>query len=155
MPSVVSGCRGRRTGRIVRRSSWNRITISIPDRNQERRHPMRVEDLGVFTVLAETQSLRRAADKVGLTQSAITKILHRLETEFELPLVERHTRGVALTPAGRILLERASALKNAVGDLKTEMLALKSAKLGTIRVGTIPALLETTFLPLLPRLLAR
>src|SRR5258705_724606 len=115
---------------------------------------MRLEDLQVYSVLAETENLRRTADKVGMTQSAITKILRRLETEFDLALVERHARGVALTQAGRILLERAVILKSAIGDLRTEMSALKSAELGTVRLGTIPPRLETTLLPLFPRLLS-
>ena len=116
---------------------------------------MRLEDLQVFSVLAETGNLRRAAGKVGLTQSAVTKVLHRLEEEFGLPLVERGPRGVTLSAAGRALLDRAVPLRTAVADLRTEMQALKSAKTGTVRIGTIPALLETTFLPVLTRSLSR
>jgi len=79
---------------------------------------MRLEDLQVFSVLAQLGNLRRTADKVGLTQSAVTKVLHRLEAELGLPLVERRTRGAVLTPAGTTLLERATALGSAVKDLR-------------------------------------
>ncbi len=116
---------------------------------------MRFEDLQVFSVVADCGNLRRAAEKVGLTQSAVTKTLHRLETEFGVPLVERRTRGVVLSAAGTLLLGRAVSLRTAVTDLRAEMLAIKSARSGTVRIGTIPALLETTLMPVLARFLAR
>src|SRR5215813_3460194 len=75
---------------------------------------MRIEDLRVFAVLAETRSLHRAAQKTGLTQSAVTKILQRLEAEFEIQLVDRSGRGIELTSAGRVLLERVADVRESV-----------------------------------------
>jgi DNA-binding transcriptional LysR family regulator len=116
---------------------------------------MRIEDLRVFAVLAETRSLHRAAQKTGLTQSAVTKILQRLEAEFELQLVDRGGRGIDLTSAGRILLERATEVRESVAQTYAEMAAAKSASAGKIRIGVVPALLESALLPMVARFTTR
>ncbi|MGO4327165.1 LysR family transcriptional regulator [Cupriavidus sp. 2TAF22] len=112
---------------------------------------MRIEDLRVFSVLAEARSLHRAAQKLGLTQSTVTKILQRLEAEFEVRLVDRGGRGVELTYAGRVLLERIADVRESVAQTYAEMSAVKSASAGRIRLGVVPALLESALLPMVAR----
>ncbi len=116
---------------------------------------MRIEDLRVFAVLAETRSLHRAAQKTGLTQSAVTKILQRLEAEFEIQLVDRGGRGIELTAAGRVLLERSADVRESVAQTYAEMAAAKSASAGKIRIGVVPALLESALLPMVARYTTR
>lgn len=60
-----------------------------------------------FLVLAQTQSITGAADRVGLTQPALSKLLRRLEQDVGAPLFERHRRGISLTPEGETLLKHA------------------------------------------------
>src|ERR1700751_5018482 len=110
---------------------------------------MRIEDLHVFSVLAQTRNLHRVAQKTGLTQSAVSKILQRLEAEFDTRLVDRKDRGVDLTAAGRVLVERAADVGASVAQTYAEMAAAKSASVGKIRIGVVPALLESTLLPTL------
>ncbi|WP_370678903.1 LysR family transcriptional regulator [Comamonas sp. GB3 AK4-5] len=112
---------------------------------------MRIEDLRVFTALAETGNLHRAAQKSGMTQSAVTKLVQRLEAEFDIQLINRGGRGVELTPAGQVLLERAAAVRDSVAQTYAEMAVARSASSGRIRVGTVPTLLETVFAPLMAR----
>ncbi|MFM0123842.1 LysR family transcriptional regulator [Paraburkholderia sp. RL18-101-BIB-B] len=109
---------------------------------------MRIEDLRVFSVLAETRNLHRVAQKTGLTQSAVSKIVQRLEAEFEIQLVDRRGRGVDLTGAGRVLVERAADIRASVAQTYAEMAAAKSASTGKIRIGVVPALLESALLPI-------
>ncbi|SPB17779.1 LysR family transcriptional regulator [Caballeronia novacaledonica] len=116
---------------------------------------MRIEDLRVFSVLAETRNLHRVAQKTGLTQSAVSKILQRLEAEFDTRLVDRKGRGVELTAAGRVLVERAADVGASVAQTYAEMAAAKSASAGKIRIGVVPALLESALLPTLARYTAR
>ncbi|REE23624.1 DNA-binding transcriptional LysR family regulator [Paraburkholderia sp. BL27I4N3] len=116
---------------------------------------MRIEDLHVFSVLAETRNLHRVAQKTGLTQSAVSKILQRLETEFDTRLVDRTGRGVELTAAGRVLVERAADVGASVAQTYADMSAAKSASAGKIRIGVVPALLESALLPILARYTAR
>jgi DNA-binding transcriptional LysR family regulator len=116
---------------------------------------MRIEDLRVFSVLAETRSLQRVAQKTGLTQSAVSKIVQRLEAEFGIQLLDRKGRGIELTTAGRVLLERAADIGDSVAQTYAEMAAAKSASAGQIRIGVVPALLESALSPVLARYTTR
>jgi DNA-binding transcriptional LysR family regulator len=116
---------------------------------------MRIEDLRVFSLLAQTRNLHRVAQKTGLTQSAVSKILQRLEAEFETQLVDRRGRGVELTAAGRVLIERAADVEASVAQTYAEMAAARSASAGKIRIGVVPALLESALLPVLARYTTR
>jgi DNA-binding transcriptional LysR family regulator len=116
---------------------------------------MRIEDLCVFSVLAETRNLHRVAQKTGLTQSAVSKIVRRLEAEFEIQLVDRRGRSVDLTAAGRVLVERAADIRASVAQTYAEMAAEKSASAGKIRIGVVPALLESALLPIVARYTTR
>ena len=60
-----------------------------------------------FMAIANSRSLRAAAASLGLTQPAISRSLQELEEELGVPLFERHSRGVMLTPAGEKYLARA------------------------------------------------
>lgn len=110
---------------------------------------MRLEDLRVFSTLAKSPSFHRAANKVGMTQSGVTKALQRLEGELGIVLVDRGAKGVVLTPAGQTLREMGESMLLAADDIHVQMAAIRSAEAGVVRVGTVPALLETTLLPLL------
>jgi DNA-binding transcriptional LysR family regulator len=116
---------------------------------------MRIEDLRVFAMLAQTRNLHRVAQKTGLTQSAVSKIVQRLEAEFDIRLVDRKGHGVELTTAGRVLVERAADIGASVAQTHAEMAAAKSASAGKIRIGVVPALLESALLPVLARYTAR
>ncbi|XAH24631.1 LysR family transcriptional regulator [Xylophilus sp. GW821-FHT01B05] len=112
---------------------------------------MRIEDAKIFLALAEQRNLRRTAERAGLTQSAVTKVLQRLEQEFGLKLAERGPGGLVLTDAGLLLRKRAASLVLSFDNLRKEMTAARSAQSGTVRIGTVPALLDSNVIPLLAR----
>lgn len=110
---------------------------------------MRIEDASVFLAIAEQSNVRRAAERSGLTQSAVTKVMQRLETEFGLKLAERGASGVVLTEAGQLLRAQAETLLTAYRGLCNEMSAAHSAQKGIVRIGIVPALLDVKLLPAL------
>ena len=57
-------------------------------------------DLTAFVVVAEARNFTRAAAKLGLSQSALSQIVRRLETRLGVRLLARTTRSVAATEAG-------------------------------------------------------
>lgn len=65
-----------------------------------------------FIAIAESQSIRGAARTLGMAQPALSRSLRELEKELGLPLLERHTTGVQLTPAGERFLIRARSSLN-------------------------------------------
>ena len=54
-------------------------------------------------------SMRAAADALNIAPSAVSRQIALLEQELAIPLIERHTRGIKPTEAGRLLIEYFSA----------------------------------------------
>lgn len=59
--------------------------------------------LAVFALVADAKSFRAAADRIGVTRSAVSQSIRKLEEKLGIALVARTTRSVALTEAGRRL----------------------------------------------------
>lgn len=75
--------------------------------------------LAVFCLVAEERSFRAAADRLGLTRSAVSQTIRKLEETLAIALVSRTTRSVALTEAGeRLYAETAPALAEMRGALE-------------------------------------
>lgn len=110
---------------------------------------MRLEDLEVFRAVHDTGSFQRAAQRVGLSQSAVTKVVRKLEDEFGLQLVEREARSAALTPAGCTLYRRALELGRLADATRSDMVGEAAALRGSIRLGVVPALLNSVATPVL------
>lgn len=104
-----------------------------------------------FAAVAEAGSVRAAAQMLNVAASAISRQIILLEKQFDLPLFERHGRGLTLTAAGEVLLR---GLKSAVqGHEATldHLNALRGLKRGRIRIATV----ESISVSALPDLLAR
>lgn len=81
----------------------------------------------VLLKLAELGSLKRAADAMGMTQSAVTQTLAYLEQLLEIPLFERHAKGVRPTPVCEDLLPVARQLFQGLAQ-GAEVLAVHQAE---------------------------
>ena len=107
------------------------------DRN--RKVPLRgarLRDLQAFVVVANTGSMSRAADELGLSQSAISQQIAELERVVGEALLERSTAGVATTAVGAALLRHANdALEALDAGLQAVALAADPGS-GEVRVGT-------------------
>src|ERR1700709_640112 len=68
---------------------------------------MELRHLRYFAAIAEEGSFTAAAERLWVAQPGLSTQIRRLETELGVRLFERHTRGVTLTPAGALFLERA------------------------------------------------
>ena len=110
-------------------------------------------DLTAFVVVAEEQSFTRAAAKLGISQSALSQIVRRLETRLGLRLLARTTRSVAPTDAGQRLLQ---TLQPALEDLDASIAALSELRAkpaGTIRISSVEHATEAYLWPVLKTLL--
>ncbi len=67
-------------------------------------------DLIKFLAVAETGAILSAADKLGITQPALSRVVARLERQFGGRLFDRMSTGVRLTPLGRVPTRGAGAL---------------------------------------------
>ena len=93
-----------------------------------------VRRLRIFVVVADEGSFTAAAQKLYLTQSAVSQQMSVLEREIGVSLLERLPRGVRLTPAGQILADRARAVQSELLALEHQMRALRDGP-QEIRVG--------------------
>ena len=104
-----------------------------------------------FDALYRLRSFRLAADEQGLTHSALTKSLQRLEAETGLNLFDRTTRQVMPTAAGERLAARARDLLRGMGDFEAEARALRGGMEGDLKIGASPQPAESLVIDALAR----
>jgi DNA-binding transcriptional LysR family regulator len=97
----------------------------------------RLRHLQVLVKLAELRNLKRCAEALGLSQPGVTQLLADLERLVELPLFERHSRGVRITPAGQALLPLAQRMLDTLADGSEALTALRHQGEGVVRVAAI------------------
>jgi DNA-binding transcriptional LysR family regulator len=98
---------------------------------------MDLRQLRYLVALADEGNFTRAAAREHIAQPALSQQLRKLEQELGLTLVERTTRRVALTEAGRLLTARARAILLDVEAAQAEMQALRGAYTGRVTVGAM------------------
>lgn len=106
---------------------------------------MRLENLHYFLAVAEESSVGRAAQRLGVTQPALTKGIQRLEQDLGLPLFERSAKGMTLTRAGISFLERMRPVALAMDDAIQEANEIRLGKAGKLRVGAAPQFADDLF----------
>jgi DNA-binding transcriptional LysR family regulator len=117
---------------------------------------MRRDDLGdltAFLAVAEERSFTRAAAKLGVSQSALSHTVRRLESRLGLRLLTRTTRSVAPTEAGERLLETLRPTFDEIDARLAALTALREKPAGTIRITTGDHAAESILWPVLARVL--
>ncbi len=96
---------------------------------------MNLRHLEHWLALADTGSFSRAAEKLHITQSALSRSIQALEEDLGGPLVDRVGKKNELTPLGRSVLERARRIVQEAQELKQGAALLQQGGLGSLRVG--------------------
>src|SRR5689334_15324897 len=96
---------------------------------------MDIAALQAFLAIAETGSFSRAAERIYLTQPAISKRIALLEEELGAKLFDRVGRGIQLTPAGQALAARARALLKDFDDVRRVITNLAGTIGGELRLA--------------------
>jgi DNA-binding transcriptional LysR family regulator len=105
-------------------------------------------DLRIFEAVARLGGMNRAAAELNTVQSNVTQRVRALEDELGSPLFERHSRGVALTPAGRRLLPYAARVRHLLDDARRAV-ADDGAPAGTLTIGSLETTAAVRLSPLL------
>jgi LysR family transcriptional activator of glutamate synthase operon len=98
---------------------------------------MELRQLRYLVALADEQHFTRAAAREHIAQPALSQQIRRLEQELGLALVERTTRRVTVTEAGRALVARARRILAEVEAAADEMQAFTGVRTGHVTVGTM------------------
>src|SRR3954462_6188010 len=96
---------------------------------------MELRHLRYFVAIAEERSFTRAAERLWIAQPGLSTQVRRLEAELGVKLFERHSRGVALTRAGELLLARARLALAAAEAATTIGQDLEVGAIGSMRLG--------------------
>jgi DNA-binding transcriptional LysR family regulator len=96
--------------------------------------------------VARTGSIRKAAEHLNVTSSAVNRRIMDLEDELGAPLFERRPRGVRLTAAGEVFVNYLREQSGDVERMKSQIEDLKGLRRGTVRIACSQAL-AVDFLP--------
>jgi DNA-binding transcriptional LysR family regulator len=96
---------------------------------------MNFDRLRTFRALAESLHFRKTADKLHISQSAVSQQISALEAELGVPLVERIGRRTFLTPAGKTLVDEANKVLTAVERAGEAVRAFGSGDVDRLRLG--------------------
>ncbi len=96
-----------------------------------------LEKLRLFLVVLEEGSLRRAADRLRISQSAITRQMQALELDLGGRVLERTSAGVRPTNAGKALADRAKTLLADYDSTMAEVRRLNRGESEQLRIGYI------------------
>jgi DNA-binding transcriptional LysR family regulator len=112
-------------------------------------------DLGFFSTLAACASLSAAARELGLTPAAVSKRLTQMEKRAGVPLVNRTTRRMMLTPEGEVYLAHARRILDEIDGLGEWLIGAKKRPQGLLRVNATPGFGRSHIAPLISRFVAR
>jgi DNA-binding transcriptional LysR family regulator len=110
---------------------------------------MDLGQLRAFVAIADTGGVSRAAEKLNMSQPALSRQLKSLEADLGVALFDREQRKLRLTSAGEDLLSRARALIVDAGVLRERAQALQSGTTGVLRLGATPPMIEALLAPFL------
>ncbi len=96
---------------------------------------METQHIKFLHSVAALGSISAAARELGMTQSALTKIVSRAEDIVGASLFERRSRGVDLTPFGELFLRHTAKIEQEIFNLNQEVRAMKAGQGGTVSIG--------------------
>lgn len=101
----------------------------------------------VFLAVADARSFVRAAQRLDMTQSGVSRAIAKLEERLGARLLDRTSRAVTLTDEGRGLCERVTPLLSGIGDAAAETSRTRSAVRGRLRVNVDPLFARMALAP--------
>jgi DNA-binding transcriptional LysR family regulator len=97
-----------------------------------------IDGLRVLVAVADARSFGRAADRLGMTQSGVSRAIAKLEARLCARLLDRTSRAVILTDEGRALHERVVQHLAGIGEAAAETARSRNSVRGRLRVNVDP-----------------
>src|SRR5699024_10095040 len=121
------------------------FSISISDIIEreyvERGNNMEFKDLEIFQIVAQKGTITKAAKELSYVQSNITSRIQKLETELNIPLVNRHKRGMTLTSEGKKLLVYSEKILSRTNEMK-KVVQSKTEPAGKLEIGSVETVIK-------------
>lgn len=114
-----------------------------------------ISAIPIFTCVIEEGSFSKAADKLGITKSAVSKRISKLEAQIGVKLIYRSTRKLSLTEAGARYFEHAVIALRATQDAENAATELQKVPQGTLRISTPMSFGRIHVAPIIPLFLKK
>ncbi|WP_235549360.1 LysR family transcriptional regulator [Paenibacillus sp. Root444D2] len=98
-----------------------------------------LRQLEYFIQICKSGSFTKAKEELGVTQPTLSQQIRVLEDEYNIPLFDRVSRGVEVTEAGKILLNKGNAIMNLLEEARNEIYGRNNISRETISIGCCPA----------------
>ncbi len=108
-------------------------------------------ELKAFVAVVDRASFARAADHLGLSRSALSQVIRQLESRLGVRLLNRTTRSVSPTEAGRRLHERIAPMLRDMDQAVAEAVGANARAAGTLRINTLSMAAKKVIAPRLGR----
>ncbi|MBI4623724.1 MAG: LysR family transcriptional regulator [Verrucomicrobia bacterium] len=118
---------------------------------REYQFPFELRHLVYFREVARQLHFRKAAETLAIAQPALSRTIAQLEVALDSDLLNRTRRGVEITPAGRLLLERTEPVLRSLAAIPRDVQALAGGQVGQVRVAFTGLAMATV----LPRILRK
>jgi DNA-binding transcriptional LysR family regulator len=115
---------------------------------------LNLDQLRAFMEVVELGSFSAAAQRLNLSQPAVSVQIRELENRLAVPLIKREGKRAYPTPAGRELIDHANRIFDSTSRAMAAMRRHHDGSLGWVHVGSGPAALHYLLLPVLQRLRA-
>lgn len=117
---------------------------------------LRLESLKYMLSLQETNSISKTADKFLISHQAVSKTIRILESELSVTLLERSSKGVFLTPAGKRFCEFAQTVlneeSNLIEDIKRYCVKKQPSIKGDLTIYAVPRYITPSFLKFIEKM---
>jgi LysR family nitrogen assimilation transcriptional regulator len=110
-----------------------------------------IRQIRYFLKIAEKGSFTKAAEHLGVAQPALGLQIRKLEEELQVELLVRHSKGVDLTEAGRLLAYFGDKIMDDFSAARRAIASIAELPGGRIVVGVTPTLADRIVIPLLER----
>src|SRR5437868_1024897 len=138
--------------------AWNRTRYrrrNIKLRLVQQWPAMDLNRVAVFVRVVETSSFTAAAHSLGLRKSSVSRGVSRLEDELGVRLLDRTTRKLTLTDAGRAYFDRVREALSFVNDATADVQEMGQEPQGTVRITAVPVFAENFLADILARFVRR
>jgi DNA-binding transcriptional LysR family regulator len=102
--------------------------------------PLNLNHLAVFHAVAESGSVTLGAQRLMVSQPAVSKQVKQLERSLQARLFDRHAKGISLTDSGRLLADYARKIFALVDEAETAMADVTAMRRGSLSIGASPTL---------------
>lgn len=107
------------------------------------------EELAIFVAVVESGSFSKAAERLNMANSAVSRAVKKLETRLEVELLIRTTRQINLTQEGEIYFKRVQAILQEMAAAENELAERKRLPQGSLRIDAATPVVLHLLMPMI------